>query len=155
MMRRPRVPLGLPITAVILLVLGAVAGPFIQARASEEALARNVLLSAIPFILIFVAIILIFVTLIWLVASALNHNISKRIYRPIEMALIGGIVLGIVGMFQPWFFVLYQYGFYVLLLSTLAFILWSHVIPKGVQRQEHLGSVSISEFERGEAGGGD
>ena len=154
-MRRPRVPIGLPIAAVILFVLGAAAGPFIQARASEEALARNVLLSAIPFILIFVAIILIFMTLIWLVASALNHNISKRIYRPIEMVLIGGIVLGIVGMFQPWFFVLYQAGFYVLLLSTLAFILWSHVIPRGVQRQEHLGSVSISEIEHREAGGGD
>ncbi|HEX6384134.1 MAG TPA: hypothetical protein VF177_05655 [Anaerolineae bacterium] len=154
-MRRPRVPIGLPIAAVILFILGAVAGPVIQARASEEALARNVLLSAIPFILIFVAIILVFVTLIWLVASALNHNISRQVYRPIELTLIGGIILGIVGMFQPWSFVLYRYGFYVLLLSTLAFILWSHVIPRGVQRQEHLGSTSITEYERRESGGGD
>lgn len=154
MMSRPRVPIGLPITAVILFILGAVTGPLIQARASEEALSRIVLLSAIPFILIFIAIILTFVTLIWLVASALNHNISRQVYRPIELTLIGGIALGIVGMFQPWLFVLYRYSFYLLLISTLAFILWSHVIPRGMQRQEELGSVSISEIERSETGGG-
>jgi hypothetical protein len=33
--------------------------------------------------------------------------------------------------------------------STLAFILWSHVVPRGAH-QEHLGSVSISDFEQKE-----
>ena len=143
--KRPYVPIGLPIAAVITLVLGVVAGPVIRSTFSEEQLATNVLLSAIPFVLIFASIILAFITIIWLVASVLNYNIPMRIYRPIELTIITGIVLGIVGMFQPWFFAFYPLGFFLLFGSTLAFILCSHVIPRGVQ-QEHLGSVSISDF---------
>jgi hypothetical protein len=148
--KRPRVPIGLPIAAVITFVLGWwVAGPVIRSTASEEQLATNVLLSAIPFVLVFVAIILTFITVIWLVASVLNHNIPMRIYRPIELTIIAGIVLGIVGMFQPWSFAAYRLGFFLLFGSTLAFILWSHIVPRGIHH-EHLGSVSISEFEQKE-----
>jgi hypothetical protein len=145
--KRLRAPIGLPISIVVTLSLGLIAGPVIRSVASEKQLATNVLLSAIPFVFIFVAIILTFITLVWLVASALNHNISGRIYRPIELTLIAGIVLGVIGMFQPWFFTLYRLGFFVLFGSTLAFILWSHIVPKGMQH-EHLGSVSIRELEQ-------
>jgi hypothetical protein len=150
--KRPRVPIGLPIAAVITFVLGLMAGPVIRSMASEEQLATNVLLSAIPFVLIFVAIILTFITIIWLVASVLNHNIPMRVYRPIELVIIAGIVLGIVGMFQPWSFAAYRLGFFLLFGSTLAFILWSHIVPRGIQH-EHLGSVSISDFEQKETQG--
>jgi hypothetical protein len=149
--KHPRVPIGLPISVVITLVVGLAAGPIIRSSATEVQLTRNVLLSAIPFIFIFVSIILAFISLIWFVATLLNHNISARVYRPIELTIIGGIVLGIIGMFQPWWFGAYQYGFYLLLISTLAFILWSHIIPRGAQH-DHLGSVSISEFEQKESG---
>jgi hypothetical protein len=127
---RLRIPIWLPITIVLLLILGFSAEPFIKARATEEQLAQNVLLSAIPFILVFVAIILTFITLIVIVARLINNNISRRYYRPVELALIGGIVLGIVGMFQPWLFGLFKLGFFLLLVSTLGFILWSHITPK-------------------------
>jgi hypothetical protein len=137
----------------VLLILGYFAGPIIQSSVPEEKLATNVLLSAIPFILVFVAIVLVFITIIVLVASVLNHNIPERTYRPIETVIIAGIVLGVIGMFQPWSFTLYRFGFSVLLISTLAFILWSHVIPKGMRRQEELGSVSVSEFEKGDVEG--
>jgi hypothetical protein len=147
---RPRVPLALPLIAVVLIILGLVAGPLIRSQASEEQLASNVLLGAIPFILIFVAILLFFITLIAALASILSNNIPLRIYKPIEQVLIAGIVLGIVGMFQPWAFILYRIGFFVLLFSTLGFIIWSHIVPKGVVRQEDLGPVSVSEFERPE-----
>jgi heme/copper-type cytochrome/quinol oxidase subunit 2 len=126
----PKVPLGLPLTAVVLLVLGYFAGPFIQSQYSEEELARNVLLNAIPFILVFVAILLFFISLIWFVASKLHHTISARYYRPIEYILIAGMVLGIVGMFQPWVFAFYKYGFTLLFVSLLSFILWSHIRPR-------------------------
>jgi hypothetical protein len=126
----PKVPLGLPLTGLALLVLGYFAGPFIQSQYSEEELARNVLLNAIPFILVFVAILLFFISLIWFVASKLHHTISPRLYRPIETILIVGIILGIVGMFQPWFFAFYKYGFTLLFLSLLSFILWSHIRPR-------------------------
>jgi len=48
--------------------------------------------------------------------------------------LIAGIALGVLGMFQPWLFVLFKISFFVLLLSTLSFILWSHVLLKRARR---------------------
>jgi hypothetical protein len=50
-------------------------------------------------------------------------------YQLIERIIIASIVLGIFFMFQPWVFVLFRYGFYLLTLATLAFIVWSHVAP--------------------------
>lgn len=149
---KARIPLGLPISVVILLILGAAAGPAIRSLATPQQMATNVLLSAIPFVLIFAAIVLSFITLVAFVASLLNHNIAPNVYRPIELTIIGGIVLGVIGMFQPWWFQGYRIGFFVLLFSTLSFILWSHVIPRGVYHHESAGSVSISEFEQSQSG---
>ena len=102
----------------------------LRANATEEQLAQNVLLSAIPFILVFISILLTFIMLIVVVARRLNGNISRRHYRPIELTIIGGIALGIFGMFQPWVFGFFKLGFLLLLFSTLSFILWSHITPK-------------------------
>lgn len=146
--RRFPVPIGLPIAVVILLILGAVANPVISTIFTEKQLSTNVILSAIPFVCIFAAIVLSFITLVAFVAHLLNHRIAPEVYRPIELTLIGGIALGIFGMFQPWLFIAYRVGFFVLLFSTLGFILWSHVIPKGVQHADDIGGVSISEFEQ-------
>jgi hypothetical protein len=123
------VPIAMPLAAVLVFILGLLAGPFIQSRATEQQLAQNVLLSALPFILIFVSIILAFMTLIWIIAHQLNDRIPSRIYRPIEIALIAGIVLGIIAMFQPWTFSLFKPGFYILFASTIGFTVWSHVRP--------------------------
>ena len=127
---RPRVPLGLPVSVVILLILGSIAGPLIRSNFTEKERASNVLLEAIPFILIFVAIILTFITLISLVASVLNDNIARRTHTMIERIIMFGIVGGVIGLFQPWWFSVYKYSFMFLLVSTLSFILWSHVRPK-------------------------
>ena len=123
-------PRGLPIAAVITFILGLIAMPLIDATATEEQLAQNVLLSAIPFILIFASIILLFMTFIWWVGSRLSDNISEKSYRPVEILLIGGILLGVFFIFQPWVFELFRVGFFLLLASTLGFIVWSHVRPK-------------------------
>ena len=50
------------------------------------------------------------------------HNIIERL-------MIIGMMLGIVGMFQPHHVTLYEYGFYLLGLCTLGFIIILHV-PK-------------------------
>ena len=142
---RLRLPIGLFIAIVVTLVLGLVAGPAIKASTTEEQRATNVLLSAIPFILIFVAILLTFISLINMSASVLNDNIPSRVYRIIERLLIAGIVSGIFGMFQPWLLILYKIGFMVLLVSTLGFIWWSHIKPKGVRRQKEAGGTSGKE----------
>ena len=141
---RPRVPKGLLIAIVVTLALGIIAGPLINSIATEEQLAQNVFLNAIPFILIFVSILLAFIAVIWAVATALNNNISKRLHGIIEGILIAGIVLGILGMFQPWVHAFFKYGFNLLLFSTLGFILWSHVTPKREERQEEVSSFSAS-----------
>lgn len=135
---RFRFPYGLIISAVVLLILGLVAGPLIRSWATEEQLTKNVLLSAIPFILIFVSILLGFITVINVVAQFLNDNINPRLYSIVEGIIIAGIVLGVIGLFQPWKMEFYRYGFNVLLISTLSFILWSHVRPGREQRQEEV-----------------
>ena len=47
--------------------------------------------------------------------------------RRIEQLIVAGMVVGTIGMFQPWVLELYHYGFLLLGLSTLAFIVISHV----------------------------
>jgi len=120
-------PKALPIIAVILLLLGVILSPFISQIFAEEQLNKNPLLSGIPFLLVFSSIILFFMSFTWWVSNRLNFRVSDKAYNLIEKIFIGGIVLGIIMMFQPWVFVLFRYGFYLLLISTLAFIVWSHV----------------------------
>lgn len=144
MKQRVRIPTKLFIAIAILLVLGIVAGPVINNLATEEQMARNVLLSALPFIFIFAAIILGFIAVIVMVASALNNQIAPRTHKIIEYSLIAGIVLGVFSMFQPWWFTAYRFGFLILLFSTLGFILWSHVTPKREQHQEEIVSMTTN-----------
>jgi len=146
--RRLRLPVGLFIAIAVTLILGLVAKPVITSLTTEKQRATNVLLSALPFILIFVSILLVFISLINMSASVLNDHISERMYRIIETVLIAGIVLGVVGMFQPWLMILYKVGFMVLLVSTLGFIWWSHVKPKRERRQKEIGTPSSQEVNR-------
>lgn len=134
MNKRPYLPRTLLIWIVGLLIAGLAAGPLINSLATPQQLADNVLLNAVPFILVFVSILLTFIALIRVTASVLNHNIPERVYRPVERTLIAGIVLGVIGMFQPWALIFYQVGFMVLLFSTLGFILWSHIVPRRAPR---------------------
>ncbi len=143
------VPRGLPIAAVILLVLGLIARQVIPNIVSEEQMARNVLLAAMPFILVFAAIIIGYMILIWYTGSKLNGKILEKTYRPIEYILIGGIVLGIFLMFQPWIFELFRVGFIMLLVSTLGYILWSHVQPKEEEFTGEAAIVPINELKSG------
>ena len=152
---RPRVPVTLLIVIAVLLALGFVAGRYINATMTQEQLADNVFINAIPFVLIFAAIILGFIAVIYVVASMLDNNISKSAHRIIEQILIVGIVLGVVGMFQPWVFEGYKYGFVLLLVSTLSFILWSHVTPKReILQEESLSGQPESAGENIESSSG-
>ncbi len=86
-------------------------------------------LQAVLFILGFAVVLGIFIYFIVLVSRRFSGRISLQAFTAIERVLIGGIVAGVAGMFQPWIFVGYKYGFLLLLFSTLAFIVWSHVTP--------------------------
>ncbi|NJN82309.1 MAG: hypothetical protein HC802_08560 [Caldilineaceae bacterium] len=84
---------------------------------------------ALLFLIGFLTILGLFIYFIRFMARRFNDRVSYRTYTLIERTAIGGIVVGAVGMFQPWFFHAYTLGFLVLLFSTLAFIVWSHVRP--------------------------
>lgn len=97
-------------------------------------------MQAVIFIVGFLVILGLFITLIRWVSHRLSDRIAPATFALIERLIIGGIVLGVLGMFQPWLFVGYKIGFFVLLFATLAFIVWSHVTPAAVQYDEEIPS---------------
>lgn len=98
----------------------------------------SVLVRAIPFVAVFVTIILLYILFIFIIALTFNGKIPYRTYRLIERSIILGILAGVVCLFQPWELVSYKYGFLLLLLSTLFFILWSHIRPSSPQADAAL-----------------
>jgi hypothetical protein len=145
------VPFGVVIASIIFLVLGLLARPLISNLATPEQMASNVLLNAIPFILIFISILLVYVTIIIIVGNLLNNKISERIYKIIDYILIGGIVLGVLSMFQPWSLQLYKYGFMVLLFSVLGYIIWSHTTPKRESQADEVRNQPLIEAEQSQS----
>lgn len=95
---------------------------------SEEG-QEEVLVKAIPFVGVFVSILLAFICLIAVMAVILNRKVPPRTYSPIEYIIIAGILLGVVGLFQGWKLFVYENGFLLLLIAVLSLILWSHIIP--------------------------
>jgi hypothetical protein len=55
---------------------------------------------------------------------------SQGVSARVERAIIVLMLLGMAGMFQPLSIDLYRYGFLLLLLSTILFIIISHIKPK-------------------------
>jgi hypothetical protein len=99
------------------------------------------------FITTFLAILMVYIFFIIVpTAIMLSGRVPKRIYDLIEKIIIAGIVLGVIGMFQPWVHVLYRIGFLVLLVSTLAFIVWSHVTSKAAKSEEETGKIAVNEL---------
>jgi hypothetical protein len=141
---RKRLLLSMLSVAILLVLIGVIAQPLVQANTTVQQRTDNAILNGIGFILIFIGIIFAFVDLIILLATFLNRNVPERVYSPILNILIAGIVLGVIGMFQPFLFVLYQIGFVMLFVSLIGFMIWSHIVPKSVRRQEDFGGESAS-----------
>jgi hypothetical protein len=133
-------PYRLLIIAAVLVVIALITAPLIGGL-PDRVRTDNVLLTGVPFILIFVAIILAFVFLIGVAAKLLNGNVPPAIYQVIEWIIIGGIVVGVVGMFQPWALFGYQVGFLLLFVCLLAFNVWSHVTPRRIPQAEQAEKV--------------
>ena len=131
---RSLIPVKLLVSAGVMLILSPVAKPVIETLATKEKVSENVLLTSIPFVLFFVSLVLLYMALIVFAGKLLSNRVPEAAYRTIEYVLIAGIALGVLGMFQPWVFALFKIGFFVLLLSTLSFILWSHITLKRARR---------------------
>ena len=120
---------GFVIAIVIVLAFGQLFSLYTDSQLSQEK-QDEVLIKAIPFVAVFVSIVLAFACVIVLVAIGLGGRVPQRTYRPIEMLFIGGILWGVVGLFQGWKLFAYEYGFLLLLVSLLSFMVWSHMSPK-------------------------
>lgn len=80
-----------------------------------------------------------------------NRRIPRGLYRIVEMSLIAAIVLGIGGMFQPWILWGFRWGFVLLFYATLAYIVWSHLVPEPLEFEEPTSSQALGEIESHEA----
>lgn len=130
-------PYALLIIAAVLVIISLITAPIINGM-SDRARTDNVLLTGVPFILTFVAVILAFAFLIVLAAKLLNDNVPPMVHQVIEWIIIGGVVVGVVGMFQPWTLFGYQVGFLLLFICLLAFNVWSHVTPRRAPQAERI-----------------
>ena len=90
----------------------------------------------VSFFTVVLAILSGFICLIAFASRALSGRVPERLFGLVEMLLIAGIVLGILGMFQPWVQTLYPIGFIVLFASTWMFTLWGYVPPKPAHSTE-------------------
>jgi hypothetical protein len=138
--RLTRILIRFAITIAIVLAFGglfrAYSGTLSQAR--QDA----VLIKAIPFVAVFVSIILAFACLIVSVAVGLAGRVPRRSYTPIEGIIIAGILLGVLGLFQGWKLFAYEYGFLMLLVSVALFMVWSHLSPMTVRQGRTLPPIS-------------
>lgn len=106
-------------------------------------------MQAVYFIVGFVAIIVAFILFIIFLAKRLKGKVPKQLYDVVEKIIIAGILLGILGMFQPWIHLGFRVGFHLLLASTLAYIVWSHITPKVASYEEEPGQVAVNELNAG------
>ncbi|MDH7485715.1 MAG: hypothetical protein QHJ81_05500 [Anaerolineae bacterium] len=91
---------------------------------------------AAKFLTVFLAILLTFIYFIVFLSRLLYGQVSARVFTIVELILIIGILGGVVAMFQPWTMFGYKLGFQIVLASTLAFIVWSHVTPGSAHEEE-------------------
>jgi len=127
-------------TAIIALIISLLAPTLIQSL--DENTRDQVLIQSIPFFSAFVAILMTYILIIALLMIRFTGKIPHRIYRPVDMLITIGIIGGIVCLFQPFIFVAFRYGFQLLLLSTLLFIVWSHIVPRKAKQDALMPAVS-------------
>ncbi|KAB2859254.1 MAG: hypothetical protein F9K46_11140 [Anaerolineae bacterium] len=129
-------------SAVIVFLFGRIF-PTLSKELLSEDTRDSVLVRAIPFVTVFVSIILLYILLIFIVAIRFNGKIPYRTYRPIELTVIAGILIGIFCLFQPWELIGYEYGFLLLLASTIGFIMWSHIVPQSAANGKDLAPFEL------------
>ena len=131
---RQLIPLKLLIAAALLYGLSFLVRPMLDFLVPDLQSSSDVLVIAIPFLMVFVPIILSFMALIVFLSKLLHQRVPERLYKSIEYVFIAGIVLGIISMFQAWTFLLFKPGFFILFGSLLGFMIWSHVAMKRERR---------------------
>jgi hypothetical protein len=127
--KRFRPPFRLLAVALVLLIIGFVALP-ITSKPPAKVTATTVLITGIPFLFVFVAILLTYIAVIITFSRYYSGHLSEKRFNPLFYTCMGGIVLGVILMFQPFVLKLYTVGFLVLLFSLLTFMIVGHIMPK-------------------------
>jgi hypothetical protein len=89
---------------------------------------------AYVFIPLFILGVVIFGFSIWFLATRLYEKLSPKRYLIGILIIIGGIVGGVVLMFQPFVLEGFKAGFWVVLISLVLFMYWSHIQPRTRQK---------------------
>ncbi|MCL4237272.1 MAG: hypothetical protein KJ047_03390 [Anaerolineae bacterium] len=139
--RLVRIVVRFAIAIAIILAFGGLFKLYTDAQLSVEQ-QNEVLIKAVPFVAVFVSIVVAFAGVIVLVAVWLGGRVPPRSYRPIEAIIIAGILLGVLGLFQGWKLFSYQYGFLLLLASVVSFMIWSHFEPLPLRASKALPPLS-------------
>jgi hypothetical protein len=84
----------------------------------------------IQFYAIFIPAVVLFALLIWVVGRNLYEKVPPRPFLIGVLILIGGIITGVVMMFQPFVLNGFAVGFWFVFISLLLFMIWSHVQPR-------------------------
>jgi hypothetical protein len=135
--------------AVLLFVAGYLTIPLATPTVAPGEDPPNVIVTLVPFIFFLIGILVAFIALIILLATLLNNKVPEPLYRWVSRLLIAGIFLGLLGMIQPFVIELYTWGFVLLFVCTLLYIVWSHLVPRGAPaRDDQQSTVSVSEAER-------
>jgi lysylphosphatidylglycerol synthetase-like protein (DUF2156 family) len=128
---------GLGGAAMIAAIIGAVFNSAIRPLLSEG-LRNEVIITAIPFISIFAAILLLFIMSVALLGIRFHAALPARTHSAIEYTIIASILIGVVALFQSWSIAPYTFGLGLLLFSVLAFIVWSHITPRNKREDATL-----------------
>lgn len=65
---------------------------------------------------------------------------SAELHRLLERSAIAAMLIGIVGMFQPWIFDFFGWGFLLLLFGTIAFTVISNITPRQIDASASEGA---------------
>lgn len=84
----------------------------------------------IPFYMIFIPGVVLFALFIYFVGTRLYEKVPQRTFLIGILILIGGIIGGVVMMFQPFVLEGFKIGFGLVFVSLFAFMVWSHVQPR-------------------------
>lgn len=98
------------------------------------------------FLTVFLSILMAYIFIMAFTADNLGGKIPRQIHFTVELIIIGGIVLGVVGMLQAFALDVYRIGFHVLLASLFSYIFWTHIRPRSAAQE-------AEEAEAAEMGG--
>ena len=87
-------------------------------------------MTPIQFYAIFIPSVVLFALFIWFVGTRLYEKVAPRTFLIGVLILIGGIIGGVVMMFQPFVLEGFKVGFGFVFVSLFAFMVWSHVQPR-------------------------